>query len=976
MKLNKEQITLLVVAAGLGWLAYDALTAAPVKAPAKSGRILVQESPDAPLGALADAMLAAEETTWSAEAKNIYRAPREESPLPPVALPTPPRSTLPVAMPQPMPGLDPFSRLAWIQPIDVATGVSLPPRQTEDEAAAADEEPVEEEGAQGTETKPTTGEKPAEGAVGNLTEGTRARIDRLNKTAEQRALEERQKRESALKEAERLDTLDKIKWQNGDVWYGEITNDAELPPGTKGYDKYSLKLKIDEIRNSSDLAPDAKAKALGDRELEVRFRRDMNGKLTGRQTLSPVQIAALEFSRNPINDFQLKRRSLAKENGDAHLELARSLVAAGEFGLAKNHLTWMSENGHAQRDLFVTLYDASQGAYDHDTALRALTDGLKKFPSDSELVAALGDLYARFALDNVAQATFRRALDSGVKNARINARYGKFKVSRGLRSRGDAAQAVDALTKAISARLENTAERNQAHCDLAAAQVATGNLAEAQRLYNDVLSLDVTHSNAIVGLSAVEILSKKFADAKNRLEALAVMDAQNGRALYNLGCANIGLGKWAEARDAFYDAKSADPMLGAAAEAALGYLYERLGDKGEAQRRYEAAFEADQRDPDILLTLARGRMLNGGYDEAKKTYLRALGTLPDQFDALAGLAECEYELGRYADSLRYTDAALALAPKSAFLFIRKAQTLVRLGRLPDAKKALEDAKALQPNDEVEVNFAWYFYNEGNFQEAPRRFQTILAGLDRKNTKPIAEYVRRWSPTIDDNLSKSVWSDHFNRALAGAEVGYGWTIYAPGSGLRPGLAKNQVVFSGQQKQSDVPSTIYQEIQGQEFVVFEVTMLARPKDDCSAAIGLFRFQKRAGREAQQSPYVGKDTASPAADALIFGKSPEGFLAYRTIRNFEMDRWQVVAGERWPEAKNGEPEPCSIAIEIDDPKKSTFNLKVNDRTVVKELEIKGLVRAGPGLQLWVLTQAEIDKKVDVRVDDARIVKRKGGK
>ena len=81
MKLNKEQITLLVVAAGLGWLAYDALTAAPVKAPAKSGRILVQESPDAPLGALADAMLAAEETTWSAEAKNIYRAPREESPL-------------------------------------------------------------------------------------------------------------------------------------------------------------------------------------------------------------------------------------------------------------------------------------------------------------------------------------------------------------------------------------------------------------------------------------------------------------------------------------------------------------------------------------------------------------------------------------------------------------------------------------------------------------------------------------------------------------------------------------------------------------------------------------------------------------------------------------------------------------------------------------------------------------------------------
>lgn len=961
MKLNKEQITLIVAAPLIGWLSYQAFMGNALPAPKSKAPTVQTAAPE--LSSLKESLFSLDDGSWNADGRNIFTAPSDEAALPPVVLPVPPRSPLPITAPMPIPGPDPYTRLPFTKPLTSAKGVTLAPRQEPGEAAS--EEPEEATAANGANA-------PAEGTAASQP----AWKEKIGKTAQQRIEEERKKKEAQEEAAARREKLDQIQWMNGDIWYGEVVNDFETPAGAKSLDRFAIKLKIDAIRGDTAVGDEEKAKRLADRDLEIHFRQDSNGKLGRRQTLPTVNVRAIEFAKTPVNVYQIARRTTPKENYEVQFGLARNLLAAGEWEFAKRQLLLMLENGHMQRDVYTSLYDAAEGAFDHDAAMRAINDGLAKFPDDPELVGALADVYARFGVGNVAEQAFKKVLSGGTRLPKIAARYGRFAVARGFARRGDAAAAIDLLTRAADGRFDAVVEKLAVNIDLATAYIGSGNYQEARRILTDVLTADPTNADALNAMGSVELLTGHIMEAKVKFEAVPSSHRGYGRALYNLALAGLWGGDWQAARDGFYAAIDADPLLTAQAHIALAYLYRAVGQTTDALNEVDLAIEADPQSPEVLLAAAGQWLANGDWDRANGAYEKVIGDMPDQFDALIGLAECAFQLQKPLESLKFTDQALAQMPKLGPLVLRRAQILVKLGRMPEAKKALDEAKSVMPGEETDILMAYYYYNDGNYTEAKNRLQTMAQAAEAKGQgSAVGEYAKRWFKEVDDNLSKRVWLDLFNRTLAGGEIGYGWTTYARASGIRAGLAKNGVTFAGTQKQSEMPTTIYQELPSSEFVSFEAGLAMRATDENYAGIGLLRFQRKSGKEAAQSPYIGKETDAPASEGLLLAKTPEGRIAYRTIQNTTLSNWTVIGAEKWPDTAPGaEPAQVSLVIEVQDAKKNLFRLRLGERTLAGDIEVKGLVRAGQTFQLWVFTQAEIDKKIDLKVDDVRIIKRKG--
>ncbi len=996
MKLNKEQIAFAVIILIVAWLSYNELSSGGAKVKKRKGRgrrMASQVVPLSELDTLKAALIDESETTWTLAGRNIFRAPKEHVPMPPLNLTAPPRPTLVTSSPQMIPGLDPYSRMATVAQVLPVLGVDLPARS--EEAGSGNE--IDAEEADDTTTGNATGEADVNDddepvpefdptAANDQEEKRKERKkkrelkkilglrERLAQDAEAKIAKARAERQKLKDIAERERTLDKIHWLSGEIWYGSIENDSVVPEGADGLDKYDIKLKIDAIRKNTSASPAERTEQLGNRKLEIEFRRWKDQKWAAKSKLAPLNVQAIEFAEGAtpgiytVAQFELDRRLLPADSIEEHIKLSAKLAEIGEFGLAKTHLLRYAENGHSSLLLYRSLALAANRDFDYDIEMKAVHDGLKVFPKDAVLLAGAAELYSRLGLERLATELFDRAEALAPRNPIVNARYGRHLVTAHQGGRARVIEAQQLLEKASSGRFELEHERRAVLLDLGEARLAAGKIDGAARAFDQVSTAEPDNVRALIGLASVDFAKGDMDAAKDRLKNALERAPSNGLAYYNMALCSLAKEEWVQARDGFFDAMNADPLLTARAHCGLGYLHERVGDKAAAQAAYAAALVADPEDGEVLYWNGRGFLLVEDYQQAYDILRRAQSKLPNQFDILAALSEACFHLQRFDDALRYLDSAMVLRPQSPGLLVRKAQTLVRLRRFDDAKKCLDQSKQQKDTDEVELSLAYYYYLEGNHEEALKRFRTVERSLSRRDESPLAVYTRKFAADIADNLSKKVWSDHFNRVATGRDLLRGWRSYAPGSGIPISLVNNRVTFTGTQKASDVPSCIFQRRRGREFVSFEAGLVAKPDADVICGIGIFTFRKNT---ANQNPFVDVDSGGIAYDGMMVGKNREGRLAIRKISRYQMGRWEAIP-ETWPALVDGKPQQIVLGIASESGKKGTFTVLVNGDPVLTGIEIKGLRRTTKDLQLWAFTQAEIDRRVDVQVDDVRIVTR----
>ena len=255
-----------------------------------------------------------------------------------------------------------------------------------------------------------------------------------------------------------------------------------------------------------------------------------------------------------------------------------------------------------------------------------------------------------------------------------------------LQSVGRAREARDILASLRSDRPDDIGIA----VDLAATEMALGDLAEAERLYGEVLVADPLREAALIGLINVAA-ARGDVDAALKLcdEALAqrpspVLVRRRAQVLQSAGRAR-------EARDILSSLRNERPDdLGIAVELAAAEM--ALGDLAEAERLFDAVLASD----------------------------------PLWEAALIGRINVAAARGDVDAALKLCDEALAQRP-SPVLVRRRAQLLQSVGRAREARDILTSLRIERPDDlAIAVDLAAAAMALGDLAEAERLFGAVLA----------------------------------------------------------------------------------------------------------------------------------------------------------------------------------------------------------------------------------------------------------
>ena len=150
----------------------------------------------------------------------------------------------------------------------------------------------------------------------------------------------------------------------------------------------------------------------------------------------------------------------------------------------------------------------------------------------------------------------------------------------------------------------------------------------------------------------------------------------------------------------------------------LGNVLADLKLYNAAAEAYRRALAVDRRHKGALFNRALALRKAMRFAEAEVAYREALALDVGNADARSGLGVVLYELERYEDALASFDTALELAPDhpaAEGTRLRRAQTLLALGRIDAGAAAFHSALSGQPDHQERIaKTAHRFYVEGMF----------------------------------------------------------------------------------------------------------------------------------------------------------------------------------------------------------------------------------------------------------------------
>jgi protein O-GlcNAc transferase len=258
-----------------------------------------------------------------------------------------------------------------------------------------------------------------------------------------------------------------------------------------------------------------------------------------------------------------------------------------------------------------------------------------------------------------------------------------------------------------------------------------GNLAEAGRLYGEILDLEPKNFAARQLLALVRFQEGRDQDALNQIEAALALQPDAAEALATRGNILIRLRRLEDAlasfdraivrkpdyAEAFYNRGNCRQYLGRHEEAVADYSralalspgYEpALTNRGNALRKlgrfsegltdYEAVLQLHPGDPLTLYHKANALKDLQRFDEALADYDRALALDPDLAAAWNNRGMVLRDLNRPAEALASFNRALVLKPDdAAALFNRGTLQWTEYGRYEQALRDLEDVVRIAPD---------------------------------------------------------------------------------------------------------------------------------------------------------------------------------------------------------------------------------------------------------------------------------------
>jgi tetratricopeptide (TPR) repeat protein len=250
-----------------------------------------------------------------------------------------------------------------------------------------------------------------------------------------------------------------------------------------------------------------------------------------------------------------------------------------------------------------------------------------------------------------------------------------------------------------------------------------GRLADAERIYNQILTTWPDHFDSLHLLGVIFYQRGDHAEAVRRINLALKRNPNNFLALNNRGNALVALRRFPEALASYDRAIAVRPDY-AEAHSNRGNVLKELGRFEEALASYDRAIklqpdyaEAHSNRADALNGLAR-------FDEALGACERALALRPDLAEALSNRGNALHKLKRFEAALTSHDRALALRPGYAGAHSNRGNTLHELKHFEEALASYDRALALKPD------YAEAHSNRGNALQELRRFDQAVASYDR------------------------------------------------------------------------------------------------------------------------------------------------------------------------------------------------------------------------------------------------------
>jgi protein O-GlcNAc transferase len=263
--------------------------------------------------------------------------------------------------------------------------------------------------------------------------------------------------------------------------------------------------------------------------------------------------------------------------------------------------------------------------------------------------------------------------------------------------------------------LENATEQHRA-----------GNLADARRLYSQVLAAEPAHTLALFRSGLLELQDQHPAAALALMSQAAAADPGQANYLLGVGQALQALGRCDEAAGAYRRVLKIDPDS-ADAYCALGDALYSQRDYGNAIAAYESAVHLRPDSFDALNNLGICRQRSGHLAQAAAAYRHALTLRPGNTICMGNLGAVLREMGDNDQAIEVLRTVVGLEPQRASHAINLAIALCQRRDFAAAAALLRAALVHEPNNaEAAFNLGNALHGLGQSRDAILQYRRALA----------------------------------------------------------------------------------------------------------------------------------------------------------------------------------------------------------------------------------------------------------
>ena len=192
----------------------------------------------------------------------------------------------------------------------------------------------------------------------------------------------------------------------------------------------------------------------------------------------------------------------------------------------------------------------------------------------------------------------------------------------------------------------------------------------AEKILNEALALDSSNYDSLVYLGLVQMSQHRFSDARSSAQKAVTIRPGDSSAYGVLGDASFELGLYQDCATAYQKMMDLRPSTASYSRA---FYYRRLvGDtEGATNMMLKALDLVDFRDPEniawCLVQLGNLSLGSGKIDQAGQIFERANDTLPNYYNALAGLAKVRVAQGNTDEAIQLYEKAISIVPMPEFV---------------------------------------------------------------------------------------------------------------------------------------------------------------------------------------------------------------------------------------------------------------------------------------------------------------------